>query len=271
MRNILFRSVLTSFIIMVVPSSYAHDFWLSPNKYKLAKPNAISVQFLVGHKEDMNHWDLQWKRIVALRAYSENKVSDMTGSVIPKTNLLPGTASTKELAQGTHLIGFETYHSISELNAEKFNSYISDEGLTAISKHRQEAGTSTQRGTEIYSRRAKAIVQVGDTYTDNVTQPIGHTLEIVPLHNPHSLKKDEELPIVVLFRGKPLAGALVHISSLNNHDYSEQFLTTESTGITSFQVDKANDYKINVIWGVPIANNADADYETYFSSLTFGY
>lgn len=54
----------------------------------------------------------------------------------------------------------------------------------------------------------KAIVNVGGAL-DDVSQPVGTALEIVPLANPGTIVAGGELPVLVLLNGKPLARAEV--------------------------------------------------------------
>jgi uncharacterized GH25 family protein len=54
-----------------------------------------------------------------------------------------------------------------------------------------------------YQMFAKTLLNV-DGATDNVTKPVGHILEIVPLQNPATLQVGDYLDVQVLFKGKPL-------------------------------------------------------------------
>ena len=86
---------------------------------------------------------------------------------------------------GTHLIALESYQQPISLKAEKFNAYIKEDGLTQAIDYRTQNKATGTPGREIYSRRAKVLLQVGDAPSDQVLRPIGQTLEIVPLRNPY--------------------------------------------------------------------------------------
>lgn len=264
-----FKKLFLSAALMVSSSvATAHDFWLAPSGFTASKPAAFGFQFKVGHKDDINHWSFTWDKIVALRAYSSSGVLDMASGVVPRTSLVPGLAKTPVLNDGTYVIGFESYHSVSVLGAEKFNDYASKEGLTAILNHRKERGQEQVAGSELYSRKAKSIVQVGKLLTDNATKPVGHTLEIVPTSHPYSLK-DNKLTVQVLYKGRPLGNAKIDAIVLGDSAETEQATKTDENGEASFAFSKSGAVKINVVWGEPLANNPQADFETYFSSLTF--
>ena len=260
--------LLSAALLLTSSAATAHDFWLAPSGFTASKPTAFGFQFKVGHKDDINHWSLTWDKIVALRAYSSSGVLDMASSIVPRTSLVPGLAKTPVLNDGTYVIGFESYHSVSVLGAEKFNDYASKEGLTAILNHRKERGQEQVAGSELYSRKAKSIVQVGKLLTDNATKAIGHTLEIVPTSHPYSLK-DNTLTVKVLYKGRPLKGAKIDAIALGDSAETEQASKTNDNGEATFAFSKAGAVKINVVWGEPLVNNEKADFETYFSSLTF--
>ncbi len=255
----------------VIPATftYAHDFWLEPGQYHYPAASTVPVQFKVGHNEGAENWALSWEKIVAIRNYTATGVADMAASIIPRSGLLPGIAKTGKLGEGSYVIGFESYHSMSSLGAEAFNRYAEEEGLLDIVAYRKSNGLMDTAGTELYSRKAKTIVQVGAMRSDVVTAPVGHTLEIVPLHHPANLAEAGRLPVQVLFRGEPLENALIDASPLADADHQSQSLTTDANGKATFVFPEAGPVKLNVVWGVPTQYSSEATFETYFSSLTF--
>ncbi|NMH61541.1 DUF4198 domain-containing protein [Alteromonas ponticola] len=261
--------VLCSLLLGFQASGFAHDFWLEPGQYIFKESASVPVQFKIGHKDSADNWNLRWDKIVALRLYTPSGVADMAASIVPKTNLLPGFAKSEKLATGTYIIGLESYHSLSELESAKFNDYVKEEGLKEILEYREANGLMQHPGIELYSRKAKTIVQVGDELSESVTKPIGHTLEIVPQQHPLKLGNKGALAVKVLFKGKPLQHALIEAAPLAKAKHKEQSTRTDNQGIATFNFSQSGPVMLNVIWGVPLTNNGQADFETYFSSLTF--
>lgn len=115
-------------------------------------------------------------------------------------------------------------------------------------------------------------MQVGDSFTKNVSTPIGHMLEIVPLQNPYLLKEGDMLTVQILFRGKPLENALIDLSPLSTVSSDEiQAQRSDENGEEAFSMSREGSWKFNVISGVPNPGNDKDEYETYFSSLTYGF
>lgn len=253
-------------------TAQAHDFWVELEDYWLPVGDASSwARFRVGHAEDEGAWPLLWDRIVSLRAYGAGGISDQQANLQEQTPVWEGGANIRlPHKPGTYVLAMESHHAFSKLPADRFTDYARTEGLSLILADRVARAKEQMDGTEVYSRRAKAIVQVGTAFTNNVTQPIGQSLEIVPERNPYALGSDEPLPVRVFFRGRPLPGAQIDLQTVAPNDKDIATLTTDRDGRAVFTFPRQGILKFNTVWSVPIQNER-ADYETIFSSLTFGY
>ena len=75
----------------------------------------------------------------------------------------------------------------------------------------------------------------------------------------------------MLYQGRRLAGALVKLTSLEFDARPVEMHLSDAQGRASFRVPHNGEWLINVIWTQPLRGNPRADFETTFSSLTFGY
>jgi len=258
--------------LLVLPgTALGHDFWLAPTTYTMDAPGEVKVDFSVGDGAKPEPWRLYWHNVVALRWHDAQTVTDQQMTITPRTEDAPGFATVPLTSPGTHIIAFESNPSLSDLAADRFNAYLEHEGLSAVIAERQRTGQTSANGTETYARRAKAVVQVGDLLTDQVLRPIGHTLEIVPEKHPHALGTAGVLPVQVLYRGRPLPGAQVSLIDLNGDGVYLAEKVTDAQGRTSFAVPQESAWRLNVVWSVPSPGNPRADFDTIFTSLTFGY
>jgi uncharacterized GH25 family protein len=159
------------------------------------------------------------------------------------------------------------------LPAQRFNEYAKDEGLTAALEYRQRTGTLAKDAAESYRRVSKAIVQVGavgELPEAHITTPLGLPLEIVLERNPYAAP-DGELPVRVFFEGQPLAGALVKLTALEHDASPVEERRTDSSGRASFSLTRRGNWLLNVVWSEPVTTPSDVDFDTIFSSLTFGF
>lgn len=249
----------------------AHDVWVQPASFATEVGMPVPVTILVGHGQFRQRWGVKAERVVRFADVTANRSVDLRAQLHPDSGSADATLSFA--TPGIHMIVLETTHAQSTLPSIRFNDYIKVEGMTPAIEQRARLKQGDSDGREQYSRRAKALVQVGGTAADqaHVTRPVGLTLEIVPQKNPYALAPGEMLPVQILFEGKPLAAATV---KLNNLDFDmKPFAThlTDAAGRTAFEVPRRGRWQLNVIWTKPLANNPAADFDTTFSSLTFGF
>ncbi len=263
------RFALAAFALTVPVGAAAHSFWLEPADHTPETGEELLIEFKVGDVgvAQADDWGLYWERIASLRLFGPDGVTDQQSAVRTTAGDEAGSAMMTVPGEGTYILAFESNPSFSDLEAERFNRYLDHVGLSAIAAYREARGLTGESGSELYSRRAKTVLQVGDTQTRNVTVPIGQTLEIVPFENPFSMGEGEQLPLTVLWRGKPLAGATLEASELNGSGEIKVY-TTDEYGSVVIPAQSGSAMLYSVVWGEPAPNDARADYFTVFASLT---
>jgi uncharacterized GH25 family protein len=250
----------------------AHDFWLQPHAFRVNANADVPVTIQVGHGSLRQRWAGDPARVVFLRSLGADGVADLRQALRPATS--PQDALVRFAKPGTYVLAFQSTPAASNLPAIRFNDYLNAEGLTPALQLRARTNAAGSPGKETYSRRCKAIVEVGADASRGralVTKPLGMSLEIVPEKNPYLLRPNERLPVRVLFEGRPLAGALVKLTNLEFDGRPVETHLTTPDGRASFAVPHTGEWLVNVIWTKPITGNPEADFETTFSSLTFGF
>lgn len=263
------KTLLTGLLLLgvAIPAA-AHDFWIETDRFVTPDEQAvIKAYFKIGTAEEPEPWNLRRERIVALRSFGPDGVTDQQAEIVPGE---PGSATIRLAGEGTHVVTLETSPAESDLPAGEFNDYIAHEGLTAVNAWRIANGQSKERGRETYSRRAKVIVQLGNRPTDIATRPTGLGLEIVPLVHPMTLTEDSQLPVRLYFRGRPLAGARMACESFDKWATRIEAVTDDA-GQASCAIMPRGRWKISAVWSVHVAGNPRAEFDTIFTSLTFGY
>lgn len=257
-------------VLLSSPAS-AHDFWLQPTGYNVAAGTHEAMTIQVGHAQFRTRWSGQLERVLRFTAMGAKGGRDLRDTLKQDHDR---DALLYFPTPGTELLSFESNHATSVLPSIRFNDYAKFEGLTPALELRARTGKTDAPGREIYSRCAKAIVQVGPIGAQPpsyLTKPVGLTLEIVPEKDPHLLKIGEPMPVQVLYQGKPLPGATVMLTSLQFDSNPLETRISDRSGRASFLVPRVGSWLINVLWTRPLQNNPDADFDTTFSSLTFGY
>ncbi len=264
-------AVVTGFAALTAQAS-AHDFWIQPEAYQTDARAPVSFTFYVGHGDDRERWSGRMERVVKMVTIAPgNEVVDR------RLSLHFNDADDGEITfatHGAHVIAFQSTHSTSILPPTKFNSYLSEVGLTPAIEIRAQAQATTREGREIYSRRAKAVICVGDAYgrdSTRVPNPVGLTLELVPERDTCALREGEPLPVTVFYEGRPLPGALVKLTSLDLGLGTLEQHVSDRNGRTIFNFPRRGSWLLNVVWTRPLKDSLEADFDTVFSSLTFGF
>ena len=251
----------------------AHDFWVQPFKFWIAPNTSVMTTLQVGHGEFRQRWTADAGRV--LRFNSVGPGGAITDHL---RELRVGSMNQDHMiafgGPGTHVLALQTSYAESTLPGIRFTDYLKQEGLTPALLLRKQTRTEDQPGREIYSRRAKALVQVGpatDAPQPWVTQPVGLSLEIVPDVNPYAPAAGQELPVRVLLDGRPLPGATVMLNNLQFDGRPLQTVLTDVAGRAVFRFPRTGAWQLNVLWTRALKGNPKADFDTTFSSLTLGF
>ena len=254
----------------------AHDFWIDADAWRLdAAGGKARLVFSVGHASEARSWVLKPERSVELASFGPDGRRDRNDALIYPTAGEKSGAGLALEGEGVHVVAFTTDNAFTSLEAEKFNAHVAEEGLTLAREARRRAGTEKDPGHEAYSRRAKAYIRVGEAAGAPAPAALGQTLEITPLENPFALQDGEPLLVRIDYRGAPLEGATVSLESLDVGLLPEAQRLTGAGGTAAFVFPHKGAWKLNVVWTRPVGPDErpalNANFETVFASLTFGY
>jgi uncharacterized GH25 family protein len=238
----------------------AHDFWIEPSSFRPAAPASLAVALRVGQGfrgDPVPRDDRKIARFV---------LAGPSGQV-----LIPGLPGTDPAgfaripSPGLYVVGYRSLRTPIELEAEKFESYLAEEGLDRVHETRAQRGEKDKPGREVYSRCAKSIVVAGGGPMAGFDRALGLTLELVPDKLP---EKPGQMPIRLLYEGKPLAKALVVAM---NHEEPEKKVSsrTDSLGRVQLTLGRRGPWLIKVVHMVPAPAETGADWESLWASLTF--
>jgi len=261
------KNLLSILILLVVSSLVqAHEFWLQPKKYRHAIGEEIKLDFRVGESFEGEFWDLQRHKVERMELHRASGVKDLLKAV--KTTAGNNLAFKADVV-GTYLFSMQSKAAYIELEGEKFNDYLKEDGLDYILDERTKAGILSQPSKEYYTRFAKLLVQAGDKTDDTFKKKLGLRYEIVPDQNPYLLKAGDYLQCHVYYQGKPAAHALVKIWNKVNTTTFLQNLYTESDGSVRFPINASGPWMVSSVWMIA-SEKADADYHSLWASLVFG-
>ncbi len=253
----------------------AHEFWLAPDKYFYTIRDIALIRFRVGENFTGENWAGNKEKIKRLTHYLPNETQV---DIAERLSTQKGDSIRLPLqTEGTHMVVFNSTNSHIELEADKFNDYLKEDGLQAAIDFRQKNNETTKPGKEYYQRSVKTIIQVGDLKTDACTKPTSLPLDIIPLENPYAtpaMAPADNLPAVkfrILFKGKPLANLLVKTWYREKNGTARmQEYRTNSRGIVTVKR-YSGPFMVSAVHMERLNGDEKADWQSYWASLNFEY
>jgi uncharacterized GH25 family protein len=249
------RSALTLLGLMLAGPALAHDFWIEPSSFRPAPGERVAVRLRVGENLKGEPVPRNPGRIERFAAVGPAGEADVTGveGVDPAGWVSPA-------GPGLHWLVFDSNHASLEQTGPKFDAYLGEEGLERIRELRKGEGPVR----EIYSRCAKSLLRVGDS-SSGYDRELGLELELMPEKDPYTLKPGEALPVRLLYRGKPLDGALVVAIASPDARVSAR----TAGGRASLVLDRPGLWLVKAVHMVPAPEGSGAEWESLWASLTF--
>ena len=260
------KTFITGILFLAVSLAQAHEFWLQPKKFQFNVGEAIEFDFLVGENFEGQFWELKRQKFAKLDHHTIDKSESLLNSIQEGKGKKVSVILEQE---GTHLFAMQSNNSFIKLDGENFNAYLKEDGLDEILDQRTKAGTLSDSARENFARCAKLVVQVGGKTNDTYQKVTGLTYEIVPLSNPYSIKKGDELKFKVLFQGKPAAFAQVKVWNRGEGKTFVQNIFTEKDGTLTTRLSNSGMWMISSVKIIP-SKQKFTDWQSFWATLTFG-
>jgi len=263
MFSLRLNSLLACAALSACNAVNAHDFWIEPDSFRPAPEAAVNLRLREGvdFKGNTLPYIPEW--------FSDFSRTSTTGREAIES--VPGDdpAATLIARNGASLIGYRSNRAFVELPAEKFNSYLEDEGMEFIRKERIAQGEDAAPAPEYFVRCAKTLLQTGPADTSEVfSTKLGYTLELTPLSNPYFLKVGDKLTFRLDYRGKPASDLLVQAFTADNPT-ERQRIRTNSKGEAVVTVNNPGIWMIKAVNIQPIIADPKAKWQSYWASYLF--
>jgi len=241
----------------------AHDMWIEPTAYLPETGRIVGVKLRVGDGflgDPVPHNAALIDEFVSVDSTGRKPVVGRPGS--------DPAGLVRVAAPGMLIIGYKSNPAPVALPAAKFNQYLREEGLESILELRALRNQTGSDAREIFSRCAKSLVFSGAPAASETDRVLGFPLELVTLKNPYALRGGEDLPVTLTYEGKPLSGALV--VAMNRADPKAKITArTDKAGRVSFKLAQAGQWLIKAVHMVPAPASANAEWASFWASLTF--
>jgi len=237
---------LSLLVLLIAAPAAAHDFWIEPSTFHPAAGERIAVALRVG----MHLLGDPVPRVPDLIDKFFIRGDGDERPVVGRTGMDPAGLAFLS-GPGLHWIGYQSFGSPLTLDAKKFAEYLRDEGLPTM-----------PQGPERFYRCAKALLDTPGDSGKLLGTPLGFTLELVPRADPY---KTRELPLTLLFRGKPLPNA--QIAALNKDE--EIKVRTDARGRATLRLGHPGFWMIKAVHMEPAPKGSGFAWESWWASMTF--
>jgi uncharacterized GH25 family protein len=245
----------------------SHDFWIEPSTFRPGEGETVTATLRVGQK-------VQGERLPRIPSLIDSfllKGEGVERPVVGRPGADPA-GSARVAGAGPYWIGYQSHPYPVTLEAQKFEDYLREEGLERIVQERARRGRSTTDGRERFYRCAKALLETtgegSSLRASTLDTPLGFTLELVPHRNPNLPGFAGDLPLTLLFRGKPLSSVLVVAMSKVDpgravHD------RTDRKGSVTLRLSHPGIWLVKAVHMEPASPETGVDWESWWASLTF--
>lgn len=257
------HAAVAAALAFVGTTACAHDLWIEPTRFAPAPGEVVGLRLQIGEHfvgEPLPRIAALVREFVAEEAAGRRPVVGREGAE-PAGLVRVGS-------QGLTVIGYHSHPSRVELAADKFEAYLAEEGLGAVSALRAQRGQSAAAVREQFVRCAKALLLTGAAGETPPDRTLGFPLELVAERAPNAVRADEDWPVRLTHEGRPLTGVLV-VAMNRLNPATKQALRTDADGRVQLRLQPAGVWLIKAVHMVAAPAGANADWLSFWASLTF--
>ena len=240
----------------------AHEFWIEPSTFAPTPGKVIGIRARVGNGvlgDPVPRDPALLQELVVDAGSGPTPVVGRDGA--DPAGLL------RIAANGLHVVGYLGKPTPVELPSAKFNEYLKEEGLETILAERTRLKTADKSARELFTRCAKTLVLAGPARRGQRDRQLGFPLELISGTNPYLLTPGNEFTFALLYRGRPLGGALV--TAIRRQDGQRLSVRSDAAGRARFVLPAGGGWLVKSVHMDAAPANTDADWVSYWASLTF--
>lgn len=260
-------SIAFLFAVLLQAPAFMPRVWVDASPYRV-KPNE-KITINVYHREKLQDVNYPVKRSDFVKGSIQSKqgAADIL-PIIPSEE--QGKFDVTLAGEGTHLLGLRTTPILITLSADSINAFAKEFDLEDVVYARTSKKLLDKSAKVMASWHASVLLQAGAQPDDTYKKSSGYPLEIVVAQNPYAMKIGEKVKFTILWNGKPLFGARVIVRITADRNTGVQHIYSGKDGVIEAPLGSRGTWVVMVSKMVP-SRNADADWQSYQASLSFGY
>ena len=247
-------------LLLVAGRANAHDTWLLPDRFRVAKGESLGFGLTSGMDFPSPESAVAADRLLTRRVRLAGRASDLTPGQAGEALRLSAVAP----AEGIAAVWVATRPRTLTLTPEQVEEYLAEVGATdTVGPVWKKSGQKVW--TETYAKLAKTFVRVGEAADGSWAEPVGLALELVPEADPTRLRVGDTLGLRLLLDGRPLADFAVGAAPAAPG--KPLLLRTDGQGRVSVPLGLGGPWMLRVTRIVPSAARA-GQWDSAFTTLT---
>jgi uncharacterized GH25 family protein len=255
--------VFAALLGLVSAALRAHDFWIEPSAFTPAAGERVALRLRVG--QELRGDPVPRDPNLLARFVAAGPAGDKP---IPGRAFAEPAGFLSVESPGLYVVAYDSRRSPLDLDAAKFEKYLAEEGLEKISALRARRKQGGAAVKEVFSRCAKSLILTGGGAGEGFDRVLGQRLELVPEANPYAFARGGELPVRLLYEGKPLAGALV-VAMQKERPAAKASARSDAQGRVRLKLDGPGFWLVKAVHMIAAPQDSGADWESFWASLTF--
>ncbi|MEM9348737.1 MAG: DUF4198 domain-containing protein [Pseudomonadota bacterium] len=256
-----FLTLLAAAATLASPA-LGHEFWISPEAYKVATEEPVRANIRVGESFKGN--------ASSFFSRSTEQFFVLLGGdrVEPEATLGDRPVLNRAMPdEGLAVVVYETTDSrLTYRDWQKFVNFVEHKDFDGALERHAARGLPEEGFVETYRRYAKSLIAVGNG--DGADAEVGLDTEIIALANPYTDDLSGGFPVRVTLYGAPRADAQVETYARAPDGTVTVALTrTDADGVSVIEVKRGYDYMVDAV--VLEERKETAAWHSMWANLTF--
>jgi hypothetical protein len=248
--------------LMSAEPALCHDFWIEPDQFTPDPGQTLDIRLREGvdFKGNTLPFIPDWfKDFSKVTSAGRSPVESIIGD---------DPAATLTVNKGALLLGYRSNRNFVNLDAEKFNSYLEEEGIEFIREQRVALGQDDEPAPEYFVRCAKVLIQSDGSKENIYKTELGYILELIAENDPYQLNPGDKLTFRLIYRNKPAANLLVQAFTRAKPEIRQR-IRTDAAGRVTIQLTEPGVWMIKAVNIQPVIDDPKAAWQSYWASYVF--
>lgn len=231
---------LVALSFFLLSSSSAHEFWIEPTNFEVAKGENIRAHIKVGQMMDGETYSFFPNNFERFEITAGGKTQPVANRFAQSPAVDQPTSES-----GLNILTYQSKASVLTYTERgKFESFLKNEGIEWVLQEHKRRELPEVGFVELFKRFGKSLIKVGDGAGQD--QVMGMPIEWVVETNPYT-DKGSAITARLLYEGKPFADSFVVVFNQRNGEVTKAGYRTDQNGRVSIPKAAGGVFLVNAV------------------------